>query len=134
MRNIAAIWGKINFLGVFGVKTHWIILQKSQNSARYADLSGVYATQILSKIHYNISQKMIEITQNTIYYHAKKDKNYQKLVIYKAQIISKIKKKIQHFSKFPKICSKKMAKSTIKMSKKYSNMTIYGNHSFKYIL
>ena len=33
---IATIWGKINFLGVFGVKTQWIILQKSQNSARYA--------------------------------------------------------------------------------------------------
>ena len=23
-------------MGIFGVKTHWIILQKSQNSARYA--------------------------------------------------------------------------------------------------
>ena len=33
---IVAIWGKINFLGIFGVKTHWIIGQKSQNSARYA--------------------------------------------------------------------------------------------------
>ena len=31
-----AIRGKINFLGIFGVKTHWIIRQKSQNSARYA--------------------------------------------------------------------------------------------------
>ena len=31
---IATIWGKINFLGVFGVKTQWIIGQKSQNSAR----------------------------------------------------------------------------------------------------
>ena len=28
--------GKINFLGIFGVKTQWIIGQKSQNSARYA--------------------------------------------------------------------------------------------------
>ena len=25
----------MNFLGIFGVKTHWIIGQKSQNSARY---------------------------------------------------------------------------------------------------
>ena len=33
---IVSIWGKINFLGIFGVKTHWIILPKSQNSARYA--------------------------------------------------------------------------------------------------
>ena len=33
---IVAIWEKINFLGIFGVKTHWIIGQKSQNSARYA--------------------------------------------------------------------------------------------------
>ena len=33
---IGAILGKINFLGIFGVKTHWIIGQKSQNSARYA--------------------------------------------------------------------------------------------------
>ena len=27
---------KLTFLGVFGVKTQWIILQKNQNSARYA--------------------------------------------------------------------------------------------------
>ena len=33
---IFAIWGKINFLGIFGVKTQWIIGQKSQSSARYA--------------------------------------------------------------------------------------------------
>ena len=33
---IVEILGKINFLGIFGVKTHWIIGQKSQNSARYA--------------------------------------------------------------------------------------------------
>ena len=33
---IVAIWGKINFLGIFGVKTNWIIRQKRQNSARYA--------------------------------------------------------------------------------------------------
>ena len=33
---IVAIWGKNNFLGIFGVKTHRIIGQKSQNSARYA--------------------------------------------------------------------------------------------------
>ena len=33
---LGAIWGKINFLGIFGVKKHWIIGQKSQNSARYA--------------------------------------------------------------------------------------------------
>ena len=33
---IGAISGKINFLGIFGVKTHWTIGQKSQNSARYA--------------------------------------------------------------------------------------------------
>ena len=33
---IGAIWGKINFLGIFGVKTHLIIGQKSQNSAQYA--------------------------------------------------------------------------------------------------
>ena len=25
------IWGKINLLGIFGVETHWIIGQKSQN-------------------------------------------------------------------------------------------------------
>ena len=42
---------------------------------------------------------MIEITQNTIYCHAKKDKTYQKLVIYKTQIISKIEKN----TKFPQI-------------------------------
>ena len=28
--------GKINFLGIFGVKKQWIIGQQSQNSARYA--------------------------------------------------------------------------------------------------
>ena len=33
---IRAIWGKINFLEIFGVKTHWIIGQNSQNCARYA--------------------------------------------------------------------------------------------------
>ena len=33
---IGTIWEKMNFLGVFGVKTQWIIGQKSQNSARYA--------------------------------------------------------------------------------------------------
>ena len=33
---IGAIWGKINFLGIVGVETHWVIGQKSQNSARYA--------------------------------------------------------------------------------------------------
>ena len=33
---IFAIWGKINILGIFCIKTHWIIRQKSQNSARYA--------------------------------------------------------------------------------------------------
>ena len=33
---IVAIWGKFNFFWIFGVKTHWIIRQKSQNSARYA--------------------------------------------------------------------------------------------------
>ena len=32
----SAIWGKINFLRIFGVKTQWINGQKSQNSARYA--------------------------------------------------------------------------------------------------
>ena len=32
---IGANWGKINFLGIFGVETDWIIGQKSQNSARY---------------------------------------------------------------------------------------------------
>ena len=32
-----AIFGKMNFLGIFGVKTQWVIIrQKSQNSARYA--------------------------------------------------------------------------------------------------
>ena len=30
------ILGKMNFLGIFGVKTRWIIGQKSQNRARYA--------------------------------------------------------------------------------------------------
>ena len=29
---------KINFLGIFGVKTQWIIGQKSQNRARYEDV------------------------------------------------------------------------------------------------
>ena len=33
---LGAFWGKNNFLRIFGVKTHWIIGQKSQNSARYA--------------------------------------------------------------------------------------------------
>ena len=33
---IDTIWGKINFLEFFGVKTNWKIRQKSQNSARYA--------------------------------------------------------------------------------------------------
>ena len=37
-----------------------------------------YATQIRLEIHYNVSQKMTEITQNRIYCHAKKDKTYQK--------------------------------------------------------
>ena len=32
---IVAIWGKNNLLGIFGVKTQWIIGQKSQNGARY---------------------------------------------------------------------------------------------------
>ena len=41
---IVSIWGKINFLGIFGVKTHWIIGQKSQNSARYA---GAFWEKIL---------------------------------------------------------------------------------------
>ena len=35
--SIVAILGKSNFLGIFGVKTHWIIRQKSQNT-RYADI------------------------------------------------------------------------------------------------
>ena len=34
--NIVTIWGKMNCLGVFGVKTQWIIGQKSQNRAPYA--------------------------------------------------------------------------------------------------
>ena len=34
--SIGAICGKINFLGIFVVKTHWVIGQKSQNSARNA--------------------------------------------------------------------------------------------------
>ena len=34
---IGSIWGKINFLGIFCVKPQWIIGQKSQNRARYAD-------------------------------------------------------------------------------------------------
>ena len=33
---LVSIWGKINFLEIFGVKTHWLIGQKSQNSAQYA--------------------------------------------------------------------------------------------------
>ena len=33
---IGTILGKMNFLGIFGVKTQWIIGQKSQNRARYA--------------------------------------------------------------------------------------------------
>ena len=33
---IGIILGKMNFLGIFGVKTRWIIGQKSQNRARYA--------------------------------------------------------------------------------------------------
>ena len=33
---IGAVLGKINFLGIFGVKTHWIFGQKSQNSVGYA--------------------------------------------------------------------------------------------------
>ena len=32
---IGAISRKINFLGIFGVKTNWIIREKSQKSARY---------------------------------------------------------------------------------------------------
>ena len=33
---IGEILGKINFLGIVGVKTHWIFGQKSQNSVGYA--------------------------------------------------------------------------------------------------
>ena len=32
---MGAISRKINFLGIFGVKTNWIIREKSQKSARY---------------------------------------------------------------------------------------------------
>ena len=33
---IGAVWGEINVLGIFSLKTHWIIGQKGQNSAPYA--------------------------------------------------------------------------------------------------
>ena len=33
---IGRILGKINFLGIFVVKTHWVIWQNSKNSARHA--------------------------------------------------------------------------------------------------
>ena len=33
-KNIGAIWGRIDFLGIFGVKTHQIFGQLIQNSAR----------------------------------------------------------------------------------------------------
>ena len=75
---------------------------------------------------------MIEISQNAIYCHAKKEKTYQKNG-HKLKLSHKFKK-IQNFPKYPEICSKKVAKSTIKMSKKYSSMAIYGTHSLKYIL
>ena len=44
--SIVAILGKSNFLGIFCVKTHWIIRQKSQNT-RYADIRC-----ILRKIYF----------------------------------------------------------------------------------
>ena len=34
--SIDTIWGKINVLGIYGVKTQWIIGPKSQNGVRYA--------------------------------------------------------------------------------------------------
>ena len=34
-KNMGSIWGKVDCLGIFGVKTHKIIGQKSQNLARY---------------------------------------------------------------------------------------------------
>ena len=33
---IGAVWGEINVLGIFSLKTHWIIGQKGQDSAPYA--------------------------------------------------------------------------------------------------
>ena len=44
-------------MGIFGVKTHWIIGQKSQNSARYADAFWEKITLFgrkVNKVHCNL--------------------------------------------------------------------------------
>ena len=54
---IGAIWGKINFLGIFGVKIHWIIGQKSQNSAQYAGAfrgNNIFFGKKVNKVPCNI--------------------------------------------------------------------------------
>ena len=75
---------------------------------------------------------MIEITQNAIYYQAKKDKTYQKWSYIRLKLSQKIKR-IKNFSKYPKISVKKMAESTIEMNKNYSNMAICGALKFSQI-
>ena len=50
---IGEILGKIKFLGIVGVKTHWIFGQKSQNSVGYA---GAF----WGKIHFFLGEKSIK--------------------------------------------------------------------------